>query len=59
MLYGSGMRLSEGLSVRVKDADFDRHVVIVRSGEGDKDRVVMLSLYSTRSGQLATALGSW
>ena len=42
LLYGTGMRLSEGLSVRVKDVDFDHHVVIVRSGKGDKDRVVML-----------------
>lgn len=42
LLYGTGMRLSEGLSLRVKDVDFDRHVVVVRSGKGDKDRVVML-----------------
>lgn len=42
LLYGTGMRLSEGLSVRLKDVDFDHHVVIVRSGKGDKDRVVML-----------------
>lgn len=34
----------EGLNLRVKDVDFDRHVVIVRSGKGDKDRVVMLPL---------------
>lgn len=42
MLYGTGMRLAEGLSLRVKDVDFDRQVMIVRSGKGDKDRVVML-----------------
>ncbi|MDP3604128.1 MAG: integron integrase [Polaromonas sp.] len=42
MLYGTGMRLAEGLSLRVKDIDFDRQVIIVRSGKGDKDRVVML-----------------
>ena len=36
------MRLNEGLSLRVKDIDFDRHVIVVRGGKGDKDRVVML-----------------
>jgi integron integrase len=42
LLYGTGMRLMEGLSLRVKDVDFARHVIIVRDGKGGKDRVVML-----------------
>jgi len=42
LLYGTGMRLREGLSLRVKDVDFDRRVIIVREGKGRKDRVVML-----------------
>ena len=42
LLYGTGMRLIEGLRLRVKDVDFDRHVVIVREAKGDKERVVML-----------------
>jgi integron integrase len=42
LLYGTGMRLAEGLALRVKDVDFARHVVIVRHGKGGKDRVVML-----------------
>jgi site-specific recombinase XerD len=42
LLYGTGMRLAEGLNLRVKDLDFDRHAIVVRSGKGDKDRVVML-----------------
>lgn len=41
-LYGTGMRLLEGLRVRVKDLDFARGQVIVRGGKGDKDRVTML-----------------
>ena len=30
LLYGTGMRLMEGMRLRVKDVDFDRHVIIVR-----------------------------
>jgi integrase len=36
------MRLLEGLRLRVKDIEFERREVIVRSGKGDKDRVTML-----------------
>lgn len=42
LLYGTGMRLMEGMRLRVKDVDFDRHVIIVRDAKGGKDRVVML-----------------
>ena len=42
LLYGTGMRLNEGLALRVKDVDFERHVITVREGKGGKDRVVML-----------------
>ena len=38
LMYGSGLRLSECLSLRVKDVDFDRHEVVVRGGKGGKDR---------------------
>lgn len=42
LLYGTGMRLTECLSVRVKDLDFHRREVIVRDGKGAKDRVTMM-----------------
>jgi integron integrase len=41
-LYGTGMRLMELLRLRVKDVDFERNQIVVRSGKGDKDRVTML-----------------
>ena len=42
LLYGSGLRLAECLSLRVKDVDFSRHIITVRDGKGAKDRAVML-----------------
>ncbi len=42
LLYGTGMRLMEGISLRVKDIDFERGAIVVREGKGAKDRVVML-----------------
>lgn len=42
VLYGTGMRLMEGLRLRVKDVDFERGLITIRGGKGDQDRVVML-----------------
>ena len=42
VLYGTGLRLMEGLSLRVKDVEFDRREILVRDGKGGKDRVTML-----------------
>lgn len=42
LLYGTGMRLMEGIRLRVKDIDFDRREILVRDGKGAKDRVTML-----------------
>ncbi|HMM86934.1 integron integrase [Azohydromonas sp.] len=42
LLYGTGMRITEALQLRVKDLDFDRGAIVVRQGKGGKDRAVML-----------------
>lgn len=42
LLYGTGMRLLEGLRLRVKDIDFGAGSITVRGGKGNKDRTVML-----------------
>jgi integron integrase len=42
LLYGSGLRVGEAVSLRVKDIDLDRGEVIVRAGKGAKDRRTML-----------------
>ncbi len=42
LLYGSGLRLSEGLRLRVKDLDFDQRRVVVQDGKGGKDRTTLL-----------------
>ena len=40
LLYGTGMRISECLRLRVQDVSFDRNEITVRSGKGNKDRRV-------------------
>ena len=42
LLYASGMRIMEGMRLRIKDVDFERREVVVRDGKGAKDRVTML-----------------
>ena len=61
LLYGTGMRLMECMRLRIKDVDFDRHVIIVRDAKGGKDRVVMLprSLAAPLRLQLLAARSQW
>jgi integron integrase len=42
LMYGTGMRLTECLQLRVKDIDFGSNQVTVREGKGAKDRITML-----------------
>jgi len=61
LLYGTGMRIMEGIRLRVKDVDFERRAVIVREGKGAKDRVVMLpaTLVPALREQIAHARVLW
>jgi len=52
LLYGSGLRLMECVTLRIKDIDFTRGEITVRAGKGNKDRVTMLP------GSLRTSLES-
>lgn len=42
LLYGSGLRLLECLTLRVKDLDLDRREIRIRRGKGARDRVTVL-----------------
>ena len=61
LLYGTGLRISEALQLRVKDLDFAQRALIVRSGKGGKDRVVMLpaSLLAYLRSQLGRSRQVW
>lgn len=43
LLYGSGLRISECLRLRIQDIDLSRLAVTVRNGKGNKDRQTLLS----------------
>jgi integron integrase len=53
LMYGSGLRLLECVTLRVKDLDFDRREIVVRSGKGGKDRRTPLP------GTYVAGLGAW
>lgn len=43
LLYGSGLRVSECLRLRVQDVDLDRLALLIRDSKGHKDRQTLLS----------------
>lgn len=42
LIYGSGLRLQECLSLRIKDIVWDRATIVVRCGKGGRDRLTVL-----------------
>lgn len=61
LMYGSGLRLSECLALRIKDLDFDRCEIVVRAGKGGKDRRVPFAVSCHRMArrQIKRALATW
>lgn len=43
IIYGGGLRLTECVRLRIKDIDFERQVLTIRGGKGDKDRETLLA----------------
>jgi len=44
LLYGTGMRIMEGIRLRVKEIDFSRNEILIRDSKGFKDRITMLPI---------------
>lgn len=42
-LYGSGLRVSELINMKIKDLELDKNYGYVRNGKGGKDRLITLS----------------
>lgn len=42
LIYGTGMRINECMTLRVKDIDFDLRSITVRAAKGNKDRATVL-----------------
>lgn len=42
LLYGSGLRVTECMTLRVKDVDLEAGLIHVRAGKGGKDRTTLL-----------------
>lgn len=55
LLYGSGLRLTEGLRLRIKDVDISIGQITIREGKGNHDRVSVLpqSLRESLTRQMA------
>jgi integrase/recombinase XerD len=43
LMYSSGLRVSEVVSIRVRDLDLDQYALMVRQGKGKKDRLTIVS----------------
>ncbi len=42
IIYGGGLRLTECLSLRIQDIDFERQCITIKSAKGKKDRQTLL-----------------
>ena len=42
-IYSAGLRRSELINLRIQDVQFDKHILYIRGGKGQKDRTSILS----------------
>lgn len=42
LMYGAGLRVTECARLRLKDLDFDRRLLVIRDGKGQKDRTTLM-----------------
>ena len=61
LMYGTGMRVTECISLRIKDVDLALRQIVVREGKGGKDRVTMVpeSLLSELAAQFDRSREVW
>ena len=43
ILFGSGLRVSELVDLKINDIDFFRKIIIIKQGKGAKDRITIVS----------------
>jgi integrase/recombinase XerD len=43
LIYSTGMRVSEAVSLMLKDIDYERNIINIKDGKGMKDRIVPLA----------------
>ncbi len=58
LMYGSGLRVSECLRIRIQDIDFTANSILIRNSKGNKDRVTLLSssIHARLKKQISDAL---
>ncbi|MFA6306883.1 MAG: site-specific tyrosine recombinase/integron integrase [Patescibacteria group bacterium] len=49
ILFGSGLRVSEAVDLKINDIDFFRRIITVRHGKGAKDRITIVSDQTLRN----------
>lgn len=59
LLYGSGLRVGELVTLRIKDIDIGRQTITVRAGKGDKDRSTVLPASIDAAGLIREARRVW
>jgi len=42
LIYGTGLRVTECMQLRIKDIDFEMKTITIRHGKGGKDRITLL-----------------